>query len=224
MHHLDHGPLVSDEGVEAQPPQLHAELKYNHHQGEQLQGRMHLQPSSRRRCSPPAPAKHPPPTPASCQSQLAPFSPEAGASGRDHSQVHRSPGTKVWWQSDGAPPQNVPVSPITESLGAVHSLQQGPQARLAIQCCSRGLYDPPPVLPQGLPVLSLHGVSALLECSIPGLPRGHSRKCQAGAQGRQGPHTERAAAEAGPWTAPSGRRGGCVRRGRPPALWRSWGG
>lgn len=44
VHHLDHGPFVPDEDMEAQPPQLHAEFKHNHHQGEQLQGCMDLQP------------------------------------------------------------------------------------------------------------------------------------------------------------------------------------
>lgn len=43
-HHLDHGPFMPDEGMEAQPPQFHAEFKHNHHQGKQLQGRMDLQP------------------------------------------------------------------------------------------------------------------------------------------------------------------------------------
>lgn len=43
MFYLDHGAFVPDECVEAQPPQLHAEFKHHHHEGEQLQGGVDLQ-------------------------------------------------------------------------------------------------------------------------------------------------------------------------------------
>ena len=41
--HLHHGPLVAYEGVEAEPAQLHAELKGHHDQGQQLQRGVDLQ-------------------------------------------------------------------------------------------------------------------------------------------------------------------------------------
>lgn len=40
--YLHHRPLVPNEGVEAQPPHLHGELKDHHHQCKQLQGCMDL--------------------------------------------------------------------------------------------------------------------------------------------------------------------------------------
>lgn len=87
--HLDHGPFVPDEGMEAQPPQLHAEFEHHHHQGEQLQGRVDLQQRAWR-CGISSPLL------AHWRSHPLPFSLGLERVGRTAHQVCCPPGAKVW--------------------------------------------------------------------------------------------------------------------------------